>query len=246
MIDLDYSLDTARARQLGLVVLQSDESIERDMYRLMPDTAELLVTRVPSGAHVTPESLAEMEGHLAQAAGLFPHGAQLDVVGYGCTSGTAQIGANRVAAAVRQGVPTPEVTEPVTSAIAACGLLDVRRLGLISPYVHSVSRRLIDVFSQSGLSVDAFASFNQSEEQQVARISQASVIAAARKVAASAQLDALFISCTNLRVLDCIAAIEAETGLPVLSSNQVLAWHMLTLAGIPTQGSVPGALGALG
>ena len=39
-------------------------------------------------------------------------------------------------------------------------------------------------------------------------------------------IDGLFLSCTNLRTLDVIAKLETETGLPVLSSNQVLAWDL--------------------
>ena len=38
----------------------------------------------------------------------------------------------------------------------------------------------------------------------------------------------IFISCTNLNTLPIIKEIENEIGKPVLSSNQVLAWHMST------------------
>ncbi len=53
-------------------------------------------------------------------------------------------------------------------------------------------------------------------------------------------MDALFLSCTNLRTLPVIAALEETIGLPVLASNTVLAWHMARLAGARAQG--PGRL----
>jgi len=55
-------------------------------------------------------------------------------------------------------------------------------------------------------------------------------------------MDALFISCTNLRALDLIPTLEKETGVPVMTSNQVLAWDMLRLAEIDRGETAAGAL----
>lgn len=46
-----------------------------------------------------------------------------------------------------------------------------------------------------------------------------------------ADADAIFISCTVTKALDEIDKIEAETGLPVVTSNQAAFWHALTLSG---------------
>ena len=232
MIIPSFEVDTDRAPQIGLIVLQADETIELDMKRLVPASVELLVSRVPSGDHVTPESLAAMAFELQSAASLFPKGAQMSVVGYGCTSGSAQIGTDRIAQAIKAETKTPHVTEPVSALIAACRHLGVRRLGILSPYIESVSNRLIEVLRDADIEVCAFASFNESEEERVARIAPASIMSAAIELSASANMDALLISCTNLRTLDVIAAIEEEAGLPVLSSNQLLAWDLLRLARI--------------
>ena len=67
-----YETEDLTAPCVGLIALQSDETIEVDMRRLLPDTAELLVSRVPSAPDVTPETLAAMEGHLGASAALFP------------------------------------------------------------------------------------------------------------------------------------------------------------------------------
>ena len=74
----------------------------------------------------------------------------------------------------------------------------------------------------------------------MARIDPASIRAAALSVGAGA--DAVFLSCTNLRTLDIIEDLETDLGKPVLSSNQVLAWHMAKLAGISDGCSGPGRL----
>ena len=45
-------------------------------------------------------------------------------------------------------------------------------------------------------------------------------------------IDAVFVSCTNVRLLDVVEELEQELGKPVTSSNHALGWHCLRLAGI--------------
>jgi maleate isomerase len=52
----------------------------------------------------------------------------------------------------------------------------------------------------------------------------------------------IFLSCTNLRTLDVIDALEAELGIPVVSSNLALAWDMARRTGAPMAQSAPGRL----
>ena len=61
-------------------------------------------------------------------------------------------------------------------------------------------------------------------------------------VAAEAPCDAVVVSCTNLRCLDVIGQAEAKIGVPVISSNQAMAWHMLRLAGIDDTSAEFGSL----
>jgi maleate isomerase len=241
MMDLTYFLNEMRATQLGLIVLQADESLERDMWRMLPEGSELLVTRVPSGLEVTTESLSAMENGLSEAASRLPAGAGFSVVGYGCTSGTAQIGAGQIKTLVQDGIKTPEVTEPVSALIAACHALGISKLGVISPYIASVSDKLCDVLEEAKISIVTFASFNEAEESRVVRISEKSIKEPAIAMGQS-DCDAVFLSCTNLRTLDVIDPIEAEIGKPVLSSNQVLCWHMMKLAGLEKPAFAPGRL----
>lgn len=230
-MSLPYTLTTDHPKQIGLIVLQADETLERDFRRLLPDDVECLVSRVPSGTSVSPETLQAMANELTASASLFPMGAVLSAVGYGCTSGTAQIGAGQISALIKAGIATPVVTEPVSALIAACAHLGVTRIGLISPYVASVSDRLRDVLADAGITVTQFASFDEPVEDRVVRISADSIADAAIKVGRHEDCEAVFLSCTNLRTLDVIDRVETEISKPVMSSNQVLAWHLGQIAG---------------
>ncbi|SDC18657.1 maleate cis-trans isomerase family protein [Ruegeria marina] len=229
------------AATLGLIVLQSDETVEQDFRRLFasPDVA-LHFTRIPSGTDVTPETLAEMEQELPSAAGLLPPSARFGSVGYACTSGSTMIGPERVGELIKGACHTQATTNPLTAARAALRALGITRLGIVSPYVASVAEPVRRALAEAGVEAPETLSFGESTEARVARIAPASIRAAALDLGRRSGIDGVFLSCTNLRSLDVIDDIEAELGLPVLSSNQVLAWHMAAQAGLPLSG--PGRL----
>ncbi|MDF0603063.1 aspartate/glutamate racemase family protein [Psychromarinibacter sp. C21-152] len=225
---VSYDLsEPALAGRLGLIVLQVDETIESDFRRLFADPAVALhVTRIPSGAELTPGTIASMEMALPAAAALLPGGVRYDSIGYACTSGTTLIGPDRVAALVAGARGCGAVDNPLSAAVAAMRHLGCRRIGMVTPYIASVAAPMRDAFAAAGIEVAAAVSFGEEVESRVARISPASTREAARAVARQAGVEAVFLSCTNLRTLDVIAPLEAELGVPVLSSNLALAWRM--------------------
>jgi len=234
--------DTAGGR-LGLIVLSVDETVERDFRRLFrPDGPAIYVTRVPSGADLTPETIAGMERALPEAAARLPAGAPLDAVGYACTSATAMFGAGRVAALVSGAAATACVTDPLTAALAAFARLGVCRIGLVSPYVASVAAPLAAAFAAAGHPVVADASFGEAVEAKVARIAPTSTLAAAVEIGRHPEVEAVFLSCTNLRTLEIVAAAEHALGKPVFGSNMALAWHLARLSASALAPDAPGRL----
>ena len=227
---------------LGLIVLQADETIEHEFRRLIREPGvALYVTRIPSGPSVTSESLKAMETALPATTALFPPSLGFNVIGYACTSGATIIGSETVARLVASAAKVETVTDPLAAVVAACHVLKVKRLGFVTPYVLDVSAAMRAALEQQGLEISAFGSFEQAEEGTVARIDPTSVLDAALQIG-KADCDAVFLSCTNLRTLDIIAPAEAQLGKPVLTSNQALAWHMLRNAGIEGAGPEFGAL----
>ena len=234
MTDFGYttSAPIGSRATFGLVVLQTDETIEHDFRRLLPvDDVALYASRVPSGLDVSRETLGEMEKTIPEAVALFPPWLEFDCIGYGCTSGTSVIGPARVGELVRGKADTRAVTEPVSALVAACTHLGLSRLAFLSPYVEDVSATLRGVLGEQGVETPVFGSFNEAVEEKVARLSGNSIIDAAADIGASDAADAVFLSCTNLRTLDVIGPLEDRLNKPVLSSNQVLAWHMMHMAG---------------
>ena len=226
---------------LGLVVLQADETLEQDFRRLFPDRGVAIYTsRIPSGTELTTDSITAMEAELPRGAQLLPRAARFDAVGYGCTSGTTLIGAEAVARMLRRGVEATMITDPLTAGLAALRALGVAKIGLVTPYVEAVAYPVCNAFVAAGFAVGEVLTFGEQVEERVARIDPASIKSAARAAAKGAQ--AVFLSCTNLRTLDIIDELEAELGIPVLSSNQVLAWHMARASQAPLASDAPGRI----
>lgn len=229
---------------LGLVVLKTDETMEHDFRFFLPsDGVTLYHSRIPFEAQVTSETLARMEHDLTASVRLFPETAPFDVIGYGCTSGSAVIGESRIAERVHEVYPKAAVTNPLSATKAALNALGAKRIALVTPYVPEVSQTMRDRFLESGIETATLASFEQIEDAVVARITPQSIFEAVTATAAERDVDAVFIACTSLRTATVISQAEEALGIPVLSSNQTLAWHMMRLAGIS---DAPTALGQLG
>lgn len=237
-----FELDQGAASRaaMGLIVLGTDETMEPELNRILPSPGTAIYhARIPSAADVTPATLKQMEADLPTTAALLPD-RPYDVIGYGCTSGATVIGPARVAAQIRTARQVKSVTDPLTAVIAACQALNVRRIGFVTPYVPDVSAAMRAALEAAGLTIANFTSYEQITEKTVARISQASTLTAMKAVAPG--VDAIFAACTNLRTFSVLAEAEAQTGLPVLSSNLALGWHMATLAGVPVKSDPPGRL----
>ncbi|MCK8462674.1 hypothetical protein MUY35_02290 [Aliiroseovarius sp. S1339] len=102
----------------------------------------------------------------------------------------------------------------------------------MTPYAVDVTLEMQAKLRADRFDTTAAATFDQSDDFTVARISADSILKAVQRVGARKDCDGAFVSCTSLRTLQVIVGAEAEIGKPVNSSNQALAWHMMRLAGL--------------
>jgi maleate isomerase len=217
---------------MGLVVLETDQTVENELRLLPLPGVALHHSRIANEMHINAETLTAMLERLPKAAGLLPSIFDFDVIAYGCTSASTLIGDAGVEAAIHEAHPGVAVTNPIRAAVAALGALDATKIGVLTPYSAAVTQPVIDRFETDGFTVDSFGSFLVEDDFTVGRLSPASVLEGLKTVAAEASVDALFVSCTSIRLFSDVARFEDELGVPVVSSNLALAWHMLRLAGI--------------
>lgn len=228
MLRFDYELDPERDRlaTYGIIVLKTDETLEKEFGVLLDHDSVVHYSRVESEALVTPDTLRLMEARIPQSASMLPEDAIYDAVAYACTSGATTIGAEKVAEAVNTVIPDVPVTDPITATIARLRSIDARKICLLTPYIPELTRAMAEKLTGEGFEIVASGSFYEERESAVVRISQASVLAAVEALAQEAKADAVFVSCTNLPTIDILEEARKRTGIDVFSSNSALAWHL--------------------
>jgi maleate isomerase len=233
----------ARAR-IGMLVLKTDQTVEFEAAQILSRVQGVTLhhARLFNDFEITRDTLMAMQPLIPEAAKLLPVEWGFKSIGYACTSGAMVIGEGEVERLVRSVHPGSSVTNPLTGGLAALAALGCRRIGVLTPYARSVNDGVIAALEARGLEVTAFASYEEPDDNLVGKIAVADIVRASVALATNADVEAVFVSCTSLRTIDAIPAIEAASGKPVTSSNHGMIWHMLRQAGI---GEPIGGLGRL-
>ena len=227
-----------RAR-IGIVVLASDLTIEHEFRQMLDiEGVAFYESRIYNDSTINAQTLAAMEARIADATRLIVPDLALDVVAYACTSGTLVIGERNVHARIREARPGIACTTPMEAAVAGLQALGARSLCLIAPYADTINRDMRAYLIDHGFVVPVMASWSETQDANVARISRSSIAAVVEEFGRHPAVDAVFVSCTSMRLAADIEDLEARVGKPVVSSNQATAWHCLRLAGYqePTAG----------
>lgn len=223
----------AERAAIGVIVLASDHTIEHEFRQLLalPGVA-FYEARIRNDPKITPETLADMESRIAPTADLILPGADLDVVAYGCTSASMVLGEQTVFDRIHEARPGVACTTPITAAFAAFDAFGARNIAVLTPYRDDVNQRVRSYIEGAGYNVPVFGSFNEENDNVAARIDQESISNAAAELGAMDGVDAVFVSCTSIRLGAVAKQVEENIGKPVTSSNHALAWHCLRLAGV--------------
>lgn len=241
MVKVVFDDGAGCGHRLGMIVLSTDETLEYETRQVLEGRCvNLMHSRIESHPQVTPDSLRAMRARMPEVAGLLP--AELNAIAYGCTSASVLIGPEVVAAEVQSVRPGVPVTNPISAVVAALKALKVRRIGLVTPYTAEVAAPMREFLAAQGIETRHEISFGEGDDRKVARIAQRSTLAAMLEAGRAEGVEAVFASCTNLGTFEVIDQAEDELGLPVISSNLALAWHLLKLARIEARGWGPGRL----
>lgn len=156
--------------------------------------------------------------------------AGIDVLAYACTSGSFLEGpdahrdiSNKLTSALR----IPAVTTS-TAVLEALRHLKASRLFVLTPYPAAVTERTLELLTASGFEVMGSHSFDCPDSRSIAAVREEDVFesleSAARRFRRPGGIDALLVSCTNLRTLGRLAQMEERCGMPVVSSNSATVW----------------------
>ena len=217
--------------KIGLVALSTDFSIEKDFNSVLFNLPiNLFVNRLPFFNPLTHENLIKMTEKLTEVTKNILPNQTLDVVAYGCTSGTIAAGIDQIINKIQSAKPNCKVITPITSAVKALKHLSLKKISVFTPYPLAINEKVINYFKNEGFAIQSFASFNLESDLDIGKIDPQYLLEVLTKIDTS-DAEALFISCTALPVFEIIQELENKIKKIILSSNQALIWDSIRSVG---------------
>ena len=221
-----------RAR-IGLIVPSSNTTMEAELSSYAPEGVSVHAARLPLKM-VTEKELVDMSQEIEKCAQLLSD-AGVDVIIYGCTTGNLIKGKGydeQLETRMRDATGIPAIT----TARAVLDALNAKRskeIAVATPYSENLNRREKSFLIENGFSVCGIKGLGIEDNLELGRLSPDVAYRLGKNVArAHPEAEALFISCTNFRTFGIIAALSADTGKPVITSNQASLWCALRKCGV--------------
>jgi len=219
------------AGRIGLVVPANNSVIEPEFWSVLPPGAALYATRLLARGDLTPEAVRRMETQFDRAVEeLAATGVDVILLADMVTSFIMEPGWNArrtEAVAASTGSACASAWSAMDDALRALG---VRRVALGTPYPAAVHALGPPFFAAAGYEVVSDATLDILAMRDVPEVRPGRLLPFVRALPREGA-EAIVLLATDLPCFASIAALEVETGLPVLTSNQVLLWRALRLAG---------------
>jgi maleate cis-trans isomerase len=224
-----------RAR-LGRINPSPETVGDQEWGRLCPDGVITVSTRMFI-ERVDPEGLTAMVGQVERAAKELAT-ARPSVILMAGTAGAFNGGPGFDRELIERiedaaGVPA---TTTMTAVLDALDALDIERVAVATSYIQSVDDLLAAALRAAGKDVVAIRGMGILKSIDMGDVepdtTQRFTAGLLAELGGAAGADGCLISCGNLRTIEAIATLEADFGLPVVTSNQAGLWQALGMAGI--------------
>ena len=225
--DIEPQLINIPNLRIGVVALSTDFTIEQDFRRICHNLpVDIFVNRIPFENPLNHENYLKMADHISDVSSQILPSEEIDIIAYGCTSGTIAIGSDRIKEEVNKTKPKAKVTTPITAALRAFKHLGLKNIAVLTPYPKDVNATVYDYLIDHNIGVESFNSFNLEYDSEIAQVSLDSLEKEISKIDLR-NVDGLFVSCTALKIVDVLDRVESSQNTVVISSNQAIIWDCL-------------------
>ena len=227
--DLKPIIQSTTNPRIGVITLSTDFTIEQDFRKICHSLPiDIFFNRIPFINPLNHENYLKMAEHIPEVSEQILPGEKIDVIAYGCTSGTIAIGEEHISSQVQKSKPEAKVTTPITAALKAFKKLNLKNIAVLTPYPKDVNVTVFNYLSKNNLTIDSFNSFNLNYDSEIAQVSLESLKESIANINLD-NVDGLFVSCTALKIVDILDEVEKKFNTTVISSNQAIIWDCLQL-----------------
>ena len=226
-IDLEPNLINITNPRIGVIALSTDFTIEQDYRRICNNLpVDIFINRIPFENPCTYENYLKMSDYLPSIVENILPKQKINTIAYGCTSGTIAIGKDKIESQIHKSKPGAYVTTPITSAIKAFKKLNINKIAVLTPYPRLVNKTVFDYLNDELIEIDTFSSFNLDNDSEIAKVDPKHLINTIQNINYS-DVDAVFVSCTAIKILEVLQVAEDLIMKPIISSNQAMIWDSL-------------------
>ncbi len=251
-----YEVPYGYRAKIGLVVVGPNLNPTPEICRMIPDYVQVRETRIHMEPVVNVEECSKLSEPLGNAAKLLAEGLSSPIIGnrsaiaFACTAGSLVGGPGwdkkeiemmenaTDGFACTRAIPAMEAqssgipcTTTATAAEEAMRFLGLKKIVITGPYIDEINERFRLFYEDSGFEVLNITGLGIEDLYEMGATKPSQAYQAAME-AVVPEADGIFITCTNFRCSDVIEEIENDAGIPVVTSNQATAWHLMKLLGI--------------
>lgn len=214
--------------RIGMIVPSPNVVIEPEFYSLGLENIGFYTSRVFL-TDCNPDNLRKMSEY-AQKAALELSTAEVDAILYACTSGSFIEGGDWIQnlnKTIEEVSKAPAITTS-ESVIEALSYLKINNVAVITPYIQQVNDKEKIFLEDSGFEVSQIKGFNINSSVKIADVEPEEIYKEAVEIDKdNPDIQAIFISCTNLRTFSIIDKLEKKLRKPVITSNQASLWALI-------------------
>lgn len=251
-----YEVPYGYRARVGLIVVGPNLNPTPEITRMLPDYVQIRETRIHMEPVVNIEECSKLSEPLGAAAAVLAEGLSSPLLGnrsaiaFACTAGslvggpgwdkkeiemmekaTSGFACTRAIPLMEAGSGGIPCTTTATAAEEAMRFMGFKKIVITGPYIDELNERFrifyedsgFDVLNVNGLGIEDLYEMGATKPSQAYHAAMRAVVPGA---------DGIFITCTNFRCSDVIEQIEQDSGIPVVTSNQATAWHLMKMLGI--------------
>ena len=233
--------------KIGVLVPFTNVNLEPDMQLLCPEGCTVHferlggydVDKIPGAEQMSGLGSSNLDDTLRLISGVRPK-----AILYGCTSATLTHGVE-FDRSLADNIANTCGSISITAAgalVNALTTLGATQIGFSSPYIGEVNRLAIEFLASENIkTVSQFEIEAELDNYGQGELKPEEVFELAIK-ADQPDVEAIVLSCTDMRSVEAIADIEQATGKPVVTSNQAMIFELCQKLKLPKPNYAAGCL----